>query len=94
MTVRVGTTYSLSATLVCGVLQGGVVSPTMFSLMIKDIFDGCFLNVQRSLFADDCAIWIRCAEVEDGQEVMQEAINSIETWSETRGLKLSTSKTM
>ena len=91
--VRIGATYSKSASLACGVAQGSVVSPTLFSLMINDIFDRCPHNVQRSLFADDGAIWIRCAVLEDGQEIMQEAIDAIESWMEKWGLRVSTLKT-
>ena len=61
--------------------------------MINDIFDDCPCNVQRSLYADDGAIWLRCAAIEDGQRTMQDAIDSIERWSEEWGLRMSSSKT-
>ena len=61
--------------------------------MINDFFEDCDPNVQKILFADDGAIWIRCAEVEDGQTMILEAIHPIENLSERWGLRISTLKT-
>ena len=93
ITVRIGTTNSRSSTLAYGVAKGSVVGPTLFSLMINDIFDDCPCNVLRSFYADDGVIWLRCAEIEDGHRTMQDAIDSIERLSEEWGLKMSSSKT-
>ena len=93
VTVRIGATNSRSSTLACGVAQGSVISPTLFSLMINDIFDDCPCNVQRLLYTDDGAIWLRCAAIEDGQRTMQDAIDSMERWSEEWGLRMLSSKT-
>ena len=71
--VRIGTTYSRSSSLACRVAQGSIISPTLFSIMINDIFEDCDPSIQKSLFADDGAIWIRCAKVEEGQRKIQEA---------------------
>ena len=49
-------------------------------------------SIQKSLFAEDGAIWIRCAEVEEGQRMIQLAIHSIENWSERWGHRISTLK--
>ena len=50
VTVRIGTTNSRSSTLACGVAQGSVISPTLFSLMIMTflmtfpaIYRDCFM---------------------------------------------------
>ena len=38
--------------------QGAVLSPTLFNVMINDLFNGCLGNVEMSLYADDGALWI------------------------------------
>ncbi|XP_071114640.1 carbohydrate sulfotransferase 15-like [Haliotis cracherodii] len=40
-----------------GTPQGSIISPTLFDIMINDLFDGVNSPTQSSKFADDGAIW-------------------------------------
>lgn len=55
--VKLDNTYSKSIPLKQGVPQGGVLSPTIFTLFINDIITTIEADTGSSLFADDLAIW-------------------------------------
>ena len=42
-----------------GLVQGGVLSPILFNIMINDIFDNIDEDVSRAIYADDCSMWVR-----------------------------------
>ena len=75
--VRVGNTLSNSHNIHSSVPQGSVVSPTLFNIMINDMFDQCPQEIQKSLYADDGALWFVHQDLEEGLQVMQEAIDAV-----------------
>ena len=53
--VRLGSTESDKFTLQNGIVQGSVLSPPLFAIMINEL-RAC-LTINNALFADDLAIW-------------------------------------
>ena len=85
--------FSEKYTLHSGVPQGLVISPTLFNILINDMFHDLPNGMHHSFFADDCAIWTEVRNVAEAMTKMQWAIDAIETWSNRWGLDISTSKT-
>ena len=90
--VKVGTALSDSYDFSCGVPQGSVLGPSLFSIMINDIFDEVPASVNKSLYADDGAIWASSASLTDATSCIQAALRSVEVWSSKWGLDISSSK--
>ena len=76
-----------------GTPQGSVISPLLFSIMINYIYTQVGSDIGKYIFADDGAIWKRGRNVNDIVGKIQEAITEIESWSLTRGFRLSVEKT-
>jgi len=93
ITVKVNDKHSTRRLLHAGVPQGSAVSPTLFNVMINDIFKDIPKAVQYSLYADDGAMWLTCDNLKNGLHLMQEALNSISQWSHKWGMKLAPQKT-
>ena len=55
--VRVGNHQSQKKVLRDGVPQGGVLSPTLFTIFVNDIFDSLPRRVKATMYADDLAIF-------------------------------------
>ena len=91
--VRVGTNYSKQYSVENGTPQGSVCSPTLFNIMINDIFEDVHPSVGKSLFADDGALWVRGRNVQFLQPKLQKAIGKVEQWAERWGFKFSVNKT-
>ena len=94
ISVKIGDTVSESFPLYCGVPQGSVLSPTLFTIMINSIFDDIDQNIETSLYADDGAMWIVSEDLTKAIATMQDALNKISIWSHTWGLKISSNKTI
>ena len=77
----------------CGVPQGSVLSPTLFSIMINDLFQNIPNKIQTSLFADDGAIWYSHNSIQSALTTLQLALNQIHVWCNHWGLKVSETKT-
>jgi len=91
--VRVGNHISSAYKLQSGVPQGSVLSPTLFSIMINDIFEQMPDPVAHSLYADDGAIWLEGDALPQMATVMQDAIYKLDSWTQKWGLQLSADKT-
>jgi ribonuclease HI len=92
LSVRIGSTCSNQYPVHSGVPQGSVLSPTLFNIMINDIFDGCNPAVQTSLYADDGALWLSHHNLVEGLEIVQEALDQVHRWSQMWGLQISAIK--
>lgn len=91
--VRTSGATSPSYTLGSGVPQGSVLSPTLFTIFVNDIFDGLPQGVESSLYADDGAIWTTSDSLIEAITTLQSAIIKIEEWTHTWGLTISPAKT-
>ena len=94
ISVRIGSHTSSPYKLKSGVPQGSVLSPTLFTIMINDIFKNLSANISSSLFADDGAIWTTANNLCDALKDIQEAVNLITGWTEKWGLTISKEKTV
>lgn len=90
--VRVGDSYSNIRTLENGTAQGSVISPILFLMMIDDLpYD--ILNVETSLFADDCCLFKSHKNLKFLEKQLQCALHQVHKWTELWGFKLSAEKT-
>ncbi len=62
--VKVGDYISREGSIENGTPQGSVLSPLLFIIMINDVFATIGENINKSLFADDGALWLRGRNVE------------------------------
>ena len=76
-----------------GVPQGGVLSPTLFSIYIDDIVRDLDSGIDCSLFADDLAIWCQEDTPNQCREKIQSALHVIEKWTKKWRMKLNEDKT-
>ena len=93
--IIVRNTNSLSAPfpVLAGVPQGSVLSPTLFNIMINDLFEEIPSGVHYSLYADDGALWTSSPDLRVALDKMQLALDSISKWSHIWGLSISPTKT-
>ena len=91
--VRVGGVLSESRPISSGVPQGSVISPTLFTVFINDLFAAVPAGVHTSLFADDGALWVCHPSLEEATAQMRLALRRVEEWSHRWGLTFSAPKT-
>ena len=91
--VKIGDNFSNFAEITCGVPQGSILGPLLFSILINDMFSVC-KNTQFHAYADDVQIYIsrRPGLVEDLCVRLNEDLNNIKTWSINNKLKLNSKK--
>ena len=75
-----------------GLVQGGVISPILFNIIINDIFSNIPDNISSALFADDCSMWIQGRHVLPLVGRMQAALNHISRWTDQWGFVFSPQK--
>jgi ribonuclease HI len=91
--VRLPSATSDQHPLYSGVPQGSVFSPTLFTIIINDLFAGMPDGIAHSLYADDGALWCCHEDLAEATNLMQSALNQIITWTHSWGLQVSTAKT-
>ena len=91
--VRYNGTFSNSFSVPVGVPQGSVISPTLFTMMIDDIFNDCPDDICYSLYADDLAIWTSCVNLNLCMSKIQSAIDMLCNWGNIWGLSFAPNKT-
>ena len=93
MQVRVGSSLSDYYDQEQGVPQGGVLSKTLFSIKINDIWK-CLGNLTDcSLFVVDFCICYRSKSMGTIERQLQQNLNKIENWATSNGFKSSKSQT-
>ena len=75
-----------------GLVQGGVISPVLFNIMINDIFDDIPGNPTCALYADDCSLWVQGRRIRQLIERMQKALDHISSWADRWGFVFSPHK--
>lgn len=75
-----------------GVPQGGVLSPTLFSICLIRIIKALPLGVSISIYADDICIWASGRNRRNIQSKLQKALVSIQKYLATCGLTISPEK--
>lgn len=91
--VKIGLVVSKQYNVENGTPQGSVISPILFSIMINDIYLELPVDMGRSLFADDGAIWKRGRNGEFINKKLQNGINQVAEWGIKWGFKFSVEKT-
>jgi len=90
--VRLGDTLSSEYSLDNGPLQGSILSPILFILIINYMFKNA-PDVEKSLFFDDGLAWTTGADLHTALEKMQNVLDTISAWGPKLGIKFSTTKT-
>lgn len=93
--VRCGNTYSNPTQQEQGLPQGAVLSPTLFLIMINDVFDNIHdisQQIKFSMYADDLAVWFSDVNVDRANRIIQLALNHIQAWCDRWGLNISPTK--
>ena len=92
--VRVGATHSDFFTQEEGLPQGSVLSVTCFAVAINDIVEQVTPGVKCSLYVDDFTIYISARNETRSNRAIQQSINKLSAWTKTKGLSISTEKTV
>ena len=92
--VKIGNSFSSLHNQEEGVPQGSVLSVTLFALAINDISSVIPKDVLVTLFVDDLSVSFSASRMNVAERKLQLAINRIIEWSERRGFKFSTTKTV
>ncbi len=82
--VAVRGAYSMWADVLSGIPQGSVLGPILFVLYINDLPET--VTSQLYMFADDTKIFNQI-KTEDDQQILQEDLNRLQSWSSTWLLK-------
>ena len=88
---KVGSSISGPLLVTCGVPQGSILGPLLFSLYINDL--PFYLPVKCNLYADDTAITIQGTACADFQDKFNNHISTLVTWFRQNQLSLNTKKT-
>lgn len=96
--IRVKSAFSSIKLVRAGVPQGGVSSPTMFTIFSNDLFRKVNdPDIRKGLLADDVLLWLRGTRTTTGRKLVKRRIEStldvVSDWYRQHGLKLNASKT-
>ncbi len=89
---RIGGSLSDTVDVDKGTLQGSVISPVLFNVIVNDMFDDVGDGFGRSLFVDDGEVWKRGRNVEYLMKEMQRALDKVQVWADKWGFRLSVAK--
>ena len=86
--------YSTKGVAKCGVPQGSVLGPLLFSIFINDLpLHILNTKVVPDLFADDNSIHSRGTNVESVQRSLQEGLNDVSKWPDQNRMVVHPGKT-
>ena len=93
MQVKVGNQLSQTMTIENGTLQGSVISPLLFLIMINDLPD-TVKSTELTLFADDSCIFKSGRKLDVIIRNVQRSLNALSDWCDSNGFKTSMDKTV
>ena len=76
-----------------GVPQGGVLSPTLFLIFIKDILEKMPKGVKGAMYADDLVLWCSEIKISTANFRLREALQQLERWTKDWVVKVNAGKT-
>jgi len=82
---------SLRCSILSGVPQGTVLSPTLFSININDLPDA-ILHSSVKLFADDCILYKAVHTPADNEKLQEEDLCALQDWQHKWLMRLNASK--
>ena len=91
--VKMGTTTWTRYKVDNGAPQGSVISPILFSIMIKDVYSDISSDIGKASSADDGASWTRGKNLTLIQEKIGNVIRMVEKCSYSWGFRFSVEKT-
>ena len=91
--VRIENTLSETYTQKNGIIQGSVLSCTLFKLAINSIVKSLPRQVQNSLFMDDYGIYISAKHPRQAERMLNIVLKKLRKWSQITGFKFSIDKT-
>ena len=91
--VRVGASHSEYFVQEEGLPQGSVLSVTLFVITINEITKQLGSEVHCTPYVDDFTIFVSAATITHSTRIIQIAINNLEQWMKTKGMKFSIEKT-
>ena len=88
--VRVGNSFSDEHDVKCGVPQGSILSPLLFILLLCNF--PSMQDVHTLLYADDLSLFVVESSIDIAVAKIQRAINAVNSWLISIGLKISHQK--
>lgn len=76
-----------------GVPQGGVLSPTLFLVFMKDILQNMPRGVKGAMYADDLVLWCSADDIGTANLRLREALTALERWTQTWMVRVNKDKT-
>lgn len=92
VSIRVDNKFSEPLTVNQGLLQGGILSPLLYSLFVSNIDSIVPDGLHILQYADDVCVYSECSSMEEGIHQLDEFVKCLITWSRNKGLELSVTK--
>ena len=92
--VRLGTVMSELHNQEMGVLQGSILSVTLFILKINSITKVANIGMDKSLFVDDFSVSYSSPHMRVVERQMQNCLNKLQKWANENGFCFSKTKTV
>ena len=94
VSLKLGSFTANPRPVVCGVPQGGVLSPILFNILMQSLPQYIPSPIRCSIFADDVAIWLSGGSPAKANLLLQKAIDGISLFASNHDLTISAEKTV